>query len=99
MSNIDDQIKTLDKRLKAADVELIDADEKLYEVFVPGALRERTRVKADSEEEAIEKTRGVLVAKLQHYAVKPEGTGESDGELQVDSVRQGNAAQNAGGEA
>lgn len=98
MSDNNDQIKTLDKRLKAADVELIDENEKLYEVFVPGAIRERTRVKADSEEEAIAKTRAALVTKLQHNAMKPEVTGESDGTLEVQNGTHANSAQDVGAE-
>ncbi len=82
-------IETLDKRLKAADVRVVNEAEGIYEVFVPGAIRETTRVKAESEEEAIEKTRAALVTKLEHNAKKPAPTGESDGELKVDSMKQG----------
>lgn len=99
MSETPDPIKTLDTRLKAAEVTLVDEEAKLYEVFVPGAVRERTRVKADSEEEAVAKVRENLVTKINHLASKPAPTGGSDGELEVHDSKHKNDAQNVGGEA
>jgi hypothetical protein len=87
------QIKRLDARFNSAVVD--EVSEGVYEVFVPGAVREVTTVKAESEEEALEKTRANLIAKIEHNAAKKvELTGESDGTLEVDGGRHDNAASN-----
>ena len=86
--------KRLDARLKVAEVELVDEDQGLYEVFVPGAVREVTRVTAESEEEAKEKVRALLANKQQHYASKPVPTG-TDQELEIKKAEQAAAAQDA----
>lgn len=87
MSEADKQSRRLDARMESAVVDQVD--EGVYEVFVPGAAREVTTVKAESEDEAKEKTRKLLLAKEEHIASKKvERTGKSDGELQVDGSQQ-----------
>lgn len=91
MSNeTDKETRRLDARMQSAVVDLVDEDSKTYEVFVPGAVREVTTVVADSEDEAKEKTRTLLLSKMQHIASKKvERTGESDGELEVQNGAHG----------
>lgn len=83
------QIKRLDARFNSAVVD--EVSEGVYEVFVPGAVREVTTVKAESEEEALEKTRANLIAKIEHNADK-KTTGKSDGTLEVNGGRHDNSA-------
>ena len=93
MSEADKQIRRLDARMESAVVD--EVSEGVYEVFVPGAVREVTTVKAGSEDEAKEKTRAVLVNKMEHIAAKKvERTGESDGELEVQGGKHGSTAEN-----
>lgn len=49
-----------------------------YSVFVPGAIRERNIVKAEDEEEAIEKVRANLEFKIDNMSEE-----ESTGEIEV----------------
>lgn len=94
MSETDKQIRRLDARMESAVVD--EVSEGVYEVFVPGAIREVTTVTADSPEEAKEKTRTALVAKLDHIASKKvEATGDSDGALEVQSGAHGNSTESA----
>lgn len=86
------QIKQLDARLKVAIVE--QADDGLFDVFVPGALRENHRVGAKDEEEAKSKVRDLLISKMEHYASKPVPTG-TDQELEIKKAEQAAAAQNS----
>lgn len=95
MSKAEDQLEKLDARLKASIVKAIG--EHTYEVFVPGGFREVTVVKAVTEEEALEKVRANLIAKIKHSADKPS-TGKSDGKLEVASVSQSHTADNVGGD-
>lgn len=81
-------IKRLDARIQAAVVDLVDADNSIYEVFIPGAIREVTTVIADSAEDAVAKTREALIVKIKHNATKKIPSGKSDGKLQVENVRQ-----------
>ena len=86
------QIKQLDARLEVAIVE--EVSEGLFDVFVPGALRENTRVGAENEEEAKQKVRDLLINKMEHYASKPVPTG-TDQELEIKKAEQAAAAQDA----
>ena len=79
------QIEQLDARLKVAIVE--EVSEGLFDVFVPGALRENTRVGAANEDEAKEKVRDLLISKMEHYASKPVPTG-TDQELEIKKAEQ-----------
>lgn len=92
-SETDKEARRLDARLKSAVVDQVG--DGIYEVFVPGAVREVTTVKAESEEEAVKKTRAALVTKMEHIAAKKvERTGESDGELEVQGGQHGSKADN-----
>ena len=62
-SETDKQIERLEARMSAATVEEVSTG--VYEVFVPGAAREVTVVKADSEDEAKQKVQSVLANKIQ----------------------------------
>lgn len=90
MSNdADKQARRLDARMNTAVVDQVD--EGVYEVFVPGAIREVTTVKAESEDEAKEKTRALLLSKMEHAASKKvDATGQSDGTLDVQNGKHGN---------
>lgn len=91
-----DPVKTLETRLKVADVTSLGENQ--YDVFVPGAVRERTRVTADSEEEAVEKVRTLLLSKMEHIANKTvERTGNSDGELNLEHADHVNKTENVEG--
>lgn len=81
-------IKRLDARIKAAVVDLVDAENPTYEVFIPGAIREVTIVQAENIEDAIAKTRDALIAKIKHNATKKSPSGKSDGEPKVENIRQ-----------
>ena len=92
-SETDKESRRLDARLKSAVVDEIR--DGVYEVFVPGAVREVTTVKAESEDEAVEKTRKLLLSKMEHIASKKvERTGNSDGELRVQKGQHGNETDN-----
>lgn len=86
------QIEQLDARLKVAIVDEISEGE--FNVFVPGALRENTRVTAENEDEAKQKVRDLLISKMEHYASKPVPTG-TDQELEIKKAEQAAAAQNS----
>ncbi len=90
--DVEKQIKQLDARLKVAIVE--EATEGVFDVFVPGALRENTRVGAKDEEEAKAKVRELLIGKIKHYASKPVPTG-TDQELEIKKAEQAAKAQNS----
>ena len=93
-AELEKQIKRLDARIKIATVD--EVDEGVYEVFIPGAVREVTTVKAESEKEAVEKTRTALIGKMEHFIAK-KTTGDSDGELEIENSTHKNEAQDAGG--
>ena len=95
-SETDKQIERLEARMSAATVEEVSTG--LYEVFVPGAAREVTVVKADSEDEAKQKVQSVLANKIQHTANK-KTTGNSDGTLDVQGGHHGTVSTNIEGEA
>lgn len=95
-SETQSRIKDLDTRLQSAVVELESEKDGIYRVFVPGAIREETRVKAESRKEAVEKVRSVLVQKIDHRAEK-KVTGGNDGTLEVKNAKQGNKSQDVGG--
>lgn len=95
-SETQSRIKDLDTRLQSAVVELESKEDSIYRVFVPGAIREETRVKAESRKEAVEKVRTILVQKIDDRA-KKKVTGGSDGTLEVQNVKKGNKSQNVGG--
>lgn len=100
MSDKEIQLKRLDARMETAVVDLVDEDNSLYEVFVPGAVREVTQVKADSEEEAKQKVRDLLATKQEHYASKTAPAEDaSDTELDVENGVHANNAQAPGEEA
>lgn len=93
-------LELLESRMKAAEVTLVKAgaegDPSVYDVFVPGAVRETTRVKATSEEEALNKVHDLLASKVEHYEGKKTDTpptGESDGPLEVDSATHPNTTE------
>jgi len=86
--------RRLDARLKIAVVDLVDEENNLYEVFVPGAVREVTRVTADSEEEAVAKVRSLLLAKAEHFSQKKQPTGVAEPDLQVDNGTTGHQGEN-----
>lgn len=92
MSSVEKQIEQLDARLKVAIVE--EASEGVFDVFVPGALRENTRVGAADADEAKSKVRDLLINKIEHYASKPVPTG-TDQELEIKKAEQAAAAQDA----
>lgn len=96
-SQTDKETRRLDARMQAAVVDKVD--DGVYEVFVPGAVREVTTVKAKSEKEAKQKARDLLLSKMEHFASKKvERTGQSDGTLDVQGGAHNNAAQHVGGE-
>lgn len=70
-----------------------ERSEGLYDVVVPGALRQKTTVKAESKSEARKKVRANLATKIEHFANKPVVTGESDGELEVQGMEQPNTSE------
>lgn len=96
---VEARIKDLDARLDNAVVELVDENESIYRVFVPGAIRENNTVKASSKNEAIAKVKEVLTLKIKDRAAKLDGreAGPSDGTLEVQNSKHKNGATNAGG--
>lgn len=90
------RLDQLDNSLSNAVVEVVDKDEGIFSVFVPGAPREQNTVKAEGEQEAIDKVRSVLTSKIKDHATKPTPTGENQ-ELDVQGVKQETTAGVAGG--
>lgn len=89
-------IKDLDARLESATVELESEKDRIYRVYVPGAIRTENRVKADSEEEAIKKVRNVLIQKIEDRAGR-EAPGTKEKDLEVQNAKQGSKSSDVGG--
>lgn len=78
MSIKQDRLDVLESQLANASVTDVEDEPRLYRVTVPGCFREETTVKADSRQEALDKTRAVLISKIEQM---PD---ESTGEVTVD---------------
>ena len=87
------RIKDLDTRLDSAVVELVSEADKIYNVFVPGAHRENNRVKAESESEAVQKVKEVIISKMQAREDKNVSAGaKSEGTLEVQKPQHDNSS-------
>lgn len=73
MSLKDDRLAALDSQLAKAEITKDENEARLFQVFVPGAIREHNSVKADSREEALEKVRTVLISKIEQAPEKSTG--------------------------
>lgn len=77
------KIDELEGQLDNATVTLDDNEPRLYSVLVPGAIREQNYVKADDENEALEKVKAVLLQKIEqvpetstgHVTISPDSAG------------------------
>lgn len=91
MNELEQKLHNVDTQLKGAMVKCTDEKEGLYSVFVPGAVRQHTVVKATSEEEAIAKVRTLLLSKTKHFASKQVTTEPTNTKLDITSTKHGNA--------
>ena len=74
------RLNQLDRQLKDA---VIESDGDVYQVFVPGAVREHNTVKAKNQTEAKEKVKAVLTQKIQGMREK----NDKSVELKADNVK------------
>lgn len=74
MGKINDaRLELLKEQLKKAVVTDVKDEARLYNVYVPGAVRESVNVKADNKKEALKKTKTLLEQKTKDQAEESTG--------------------------